>query len=141
MAQAIPYLAFNGTCAEAMRFYERALGLGAKLEMMMSGADSPIAAQIPKEHAQRILHARLRFDDGSYIYAGDAPVHMPYDGMKGVTITMSYPSTAEGERVFKILSEGGTVIMPFQPTFWAKSAGMLTDKFGTSWNINGEVLI
>ncbi len=48
MAQAIPYLAFNGNCAEAMRHYERVLGLGAKLEMMMSGADSPMAAQIPQ---------------------------------------------------------------------------------------------
>jgi PhnB protein len=141
MAQAIPYLAFKGNCAEAMHFYESVLGLGAKLEMMMNGADSPMAAQIPKEHAHRILHARLRFDDGSYIYAGDAPVHMPYDGMKGVTITMSYASTAEGATVFKSLSEGGNVIMPFQPTFWAKSAGTLTDKFGTSWNINGEVMI
>jgi len=141
MAQAIPYLAFNGDCAEAMRFYERVLGLGAKLEMMMSGADSPMAAQIPQEHADRILHARLRFDDGSLIYAGDAPVHMPYEGIKGVTLTMSYASTAEGETVFKSLSEGGTVIMPYQPAFWAKSAGMLTDRFGTSWNINGEVTI
>jgi uncharacterized glyoxalase superfamily protein PhnB len=95
MAQAIPYLAFNGNCSEAMRFYERVLGLGAKLEMMMSGADSPMAAQIPKEHAHRILHARLRFDDGSYIYAGDTPVQMPYDGIRGATITMSYPSSAE----------------------------------------------
>jgi PhnB protein len=134
-------LAFNGDCAEAMRFYEHVLGLGAKLEIMLSGADSPMAPQIPKEHAHRILHARLRFDDGSYIYAGDAPVHIPYAGMKGVTITMSYSSIAEGETVFKALSEGGTVIMPFQPTFWAKSAGMLTDRFGTSWNINGEVTI
>jgi PhnB protein len=141
MAQAIPYLAFNGNCAEAMRFYERVLGLGAKLEMMMNGADSPMAAQIPKEHAHRILHARLRFDDGSCLYAGDTPVHMPYDGMKGVTITMSYASTAEGEAVFKSLSDGGTVMMPFQPAFWAKSAGTLTDRFGTSWNINGEVTI
>jgi len=141
MAQAIPYLAFNGNCAEAMRFYERVLGLGAKLEMMMNGADSPMAAQIPKEHAHRILHARLRFDDGSYIYAGDAPVHMPYEGIKGVTITMSYASTAEGETVFRSLSEGGNVIMPFQPVFWAKSAGMLTDRFGASWNVNGEVTI
>ena len=141
MAQAIPYLAFNGTCAEAMRFYERALGLGAKLEMMMSGADSPMAAQIPKEHAHRILHARLRFDDGSNIYAGDSPSHMPYEGMKGVTLTMSYPSVPEGERVFKTLSEGGTVIMPYQPTFWAKSAGMLIDKFGTPWTVNGEVFL
>jgi PhnB protein len=141
MAQAIPYLAFNGDCAEAMRFYERVLGLGAKLEMMMNGADSPVAAQIPKEHARRILHARLRFDDGSCIYAGDAPVHMPYEGIKGVTLTMSYASTAEGEAVFKSLADGGNVIMPFQPVFWAKGSGMLTDKFGVSWNINGEVMM
>jgi PhnB protein len=141
MAQAIPYLAFNGDCAEAMRCYERVLGLGAKLEMMMNGADSPVAAQIPKEHARRILHARLRFDDGSCIYAGDAPVHMPYEGIKGVTLTMSYASTAEGEAVFKSLADGGNVIMPFQPVFWAKGSGMLTDKFGVSWNINGEVMM
>ena len=141
MAQAIPYLAFNGNCAEAMRFYERVLGLGAKLEIMMSGADSPMAAQIPQEQAQRILHARLRFDDGSYIYAGDAPMHLPYDGIKGVTLTMSYASTAEGEAVFRSLAEGGTVMMPFQPAFWAKGSGMVTDRFGTSWSINGEVTI
>jgi PhnB protein len=83
MAQVIPYLAFNGDCAEAMRFYERVLGVGAKLEMMMSGAESPVAAHIPKEHAHRILHARLSFDDSSYIYADDAPVHVPYAGIKG----------------------------------------------------------
>jgi PhnB protein len=141
MAQAIPYLAFNGDCSEAMRVYERVLGLGAKLEMMMSGADSPVAAQIPKEHAHRILHARLRFDDGSFIYACDAPLHIPYDGIKGVTITMSYPSTNESECVFKALSEGGKITMPLGPTFWAKSAGMLTDRFGTPWSINGEVTI
>jgi PhnB protein len=141
MAQAIPYLAFDGNCGEAMRFYECVLGLGAKLEMMLSGAESPMAAQIPKEHAHRILHARLRFDDGSYIYAGDAPVHVPYEGVKGVTITMNYPSISAAEPVFKVLSEGGNVMMPFQPTFWAKSAGMLTDKFGTAWNINGAVII
>jgi PhnB protein len=32
-------------------------------------------------------------------------------------------------------------VTPFEPTFWAKGAGMLTDKFGTSWSINGAVTI
>jgi hypothetical protein len=41
MTQAIAYLAFNGDCADAIRFYERALG--GKLEVLMSGADSPMA--------------------------------------------------------------------------------------------------
>jgi PhnB protein len=44
MAQAIPYLVFNGNCSEATRFYERVLGLGAKLEMMLSGASCPTRA-------------------------------------------------------------------------------------------------
>ena len=141
MAQAIAYLAFNGNCTEAMRFYEGVLGLGANLEMMMSGGESPMAAHIPAEHADRILHARLRFEDGSYIYAGDCPPQMPYEGIKGVTLTMSYPTTAEAERVFATLSESGNVTMPLGPMFWAKCAGMLVDKFGTAWAINGEVLI
>lgn len=141
MAQAIPYLGFDGNCAEAMRFYERVLGLGAKLEMMVSGADSPMAAQMPKEHLHRILHARLRFDDGSYIYAGDAPANIPYEGIKGVSVTMTYASTEEAGSVFKALAEGGSVRMPFGPTFWAKGAGMLVDRYGTPWIVNGETVL
>lgn len=141
MAQAIPYLAFDGTCAEAMRYYADVLGLGAKLEMMVSGADSPMADQMPPEHAKRILHARISFSDGSLLYAGDTPVQMAYDGIKGVTITMNYPTVAEAQRVFDTLAEGGTVSMPFEPMFWARKAGMLVDRFGTPWAINGEVTI
>jgi PhnB protein len=139
MPQAIAYLGFNGNCAEAMRFYERTLGLGAKIEIMMSGADSPMAAQIPKEVAHRILHARMAFSDGSYLYAGDAPMNVPYGGIKGVGIAMNYPTVAEAQRVFAALADGGTVTMPIAPSFWAKSFGMLTDKFGTPWLINGEL--
>lgn len=139
MPQAIPYLAFDGTCADAMRFYEATLGLGAKLVMMLSGADTPMAGQIPPEHLHRILHARIVFEDGSLIYAGDTPPGMPFDGMKGITLTMNYPVAAEAERVFAALAEGGHVMMPIGETFYAKRAGMLVDRFGTAWAINGEV--
>lgn len=139
MPQAIPYLAFDGTCAQAMRFYEATLGLGAKLVMLVSGGDSPMADQMPPEHRHRILHARIVFDDGSLLYAGDTPVSMPFDGMKGVTITMNYPDVAEADRVFAALSEGGTIMMPIAETFYAKRAGMLVDRFGTAWAINGEL--
>jgi PhnB protein len=139
MAQAIAYLGFNGNCAEAVRFYERALGLGAKLEQLLSGADTPMADQIPKEHRHRIMHARLRFADGSYLFAGDAPAQVPYEGIKSVSIVLNYPTVAEAERVFRILADGGKVTMPQQATMWARSCGMLTDRFGTPWIINGEL--
>ena len=136
MTQAIAYLAFNGNCAEAMRFYEQALG--GKLEVLMSGADSPMAADIPKEFADRILHARLALPGGGMLYAGDAPAHIPYEGIKGVSIAVDYASVAEAEKVFAALAAGGQVGMPMQPTFWARRFGMCTDKFGTPWLVNGE---
>lgn len=136
MTQAIAYLAFNGNCAEAMRYYEHALG--GKLEVLMSGADSPMAEQIPKEFGDRILHARLVLPGGGILYAGDAPAHVPYEGIKGVAIAVDYPSITEAQLVFDALSSGGQVSMPMQPAFWAKRWGMLVDKFGTPWIVNGE---
>jgi PhnB protein len=138
MPHPIAYLAFDGNCAEAMRFYERALG--GKLEILMSGADSPMAAQIPKEHAHRILHARLALPGGGILFAGDAPAHVPYEGIKGVSLTLNYDTVAEAQRVFDALAAGGQVTMPMQPAFWAKAWGMLVDRFGAPWIVNGELL-
>lgn len=138
MPHRIAYLAFNGNCAEAMRFYESALD--AKLEFLMSGAESPMAAQIPKEFAHRILHARLALQGGGYLYAGDTPVHLPYQGIHGVSITLNYETTPQAQKVFEKLSAGGKVTMPMAPSFWAKSFGMLLDRFGTAWLINAELL-
>jgi PhnB protein len=139
MAQAIAYLGFNGDCAEAIRFYARVLGLGATVQQLVSGADTPTRDQIPPEHRHRIIHARLRFDDGSYLFAGDAPAQLPYEGIKSVSIAMNYPTVAEAERVFRALADGGKVTMSQQPTMWARSCGMVTDRFGTPWIINGEL--
>jgi PhnB protein len=139
MPQPIAYLGFDGNCADAMRFYANVLD--GKLEIMMSGADSPMAAQIPPEFADRILHARLRLKDGSYLYGGDAPTQMPYKGIHGVSITLVYNTVAEAREIFNKLAEGGKVQMAMAPSFWAKSFGMLVDKFGTPWIVNGELLL
>ena len=136
MTQAIAYLSFDGNCADAMRFYEQALG--GKLEVLMSGAESPIADQMPKEFANRILHARLVLPGGGVLYAGDAPAHVPYEGIKGVAIAVDYASVDKAETVFAVLAAGGQVTMPMQSAFWAKRWGMLVDKFGTPWIVNGE---
>ena len=137
MPDVVPYLAFNGNCADAVRFYERALD--GKIELMMSGADSPMAAQMPKEFAHRIIHARLALPGGATLYAGDAPPGM-YQGIHGVSITLNYGSLAEAKKYFERLADGGKVTMAMAPTFWAKSFGMATDKFGAHWIVNGELL-
>jgi PhnB protein len=72
------------------------------------------------------------------LYAGDAPAHVPYEGIKGVAIAVDYASVDKAETVFAVLAAGGQVTMPMQSAFWAKRWGMLVDKFGTPWIVNGE---
>jgi PhnB protein len=138
MPHVIPYLSFNGNCTEAMRFYEQVLR--AKLTILMSGADSPMAAQIPPESAHRILHARLELPDNGVLFAGDCPQHLPYEGIKGLSLTLNYEEVSEAQRVFNALADGGSITMPMQASFWAKSWGMLVDRFGAPWIINGGML-
>ncbi len=133
MPQVDAYLIFDGTCAEAMRFYQRTLG--GKLALM-THAESPIAAQTPPGSANRIMHARLDLD-GRLLMASDSMVGQPYEGMKGFSLALMYPAVADAKRVFDALADGGKVTMPLQKTFWAEAFGMLVDRFGTPWMVNG----
>ena len=136
MAQFEPYLHFDGHCAEALRFYESTLG--AKTEMSMTYGEAPPMPGHPAptgDAAKRIMHASLTLE-GHRLMASDLPPGMPFEGMKGMTVSLAYPDAAKGKAIFDALSVGGTVTMPYGKTFWADGFGMLTDKFGTPWMVN-----
>ena len=138
-----PYLTFGGNTREAFAFYEKALG--AKVQAMMSyddmpamPADDPACADGPRPTGAGIMHAHLALPGGAKLFAGDAPPGMPFEGMKGVMLALEYPTIDEAHGAFHALSQGGQVTMPLAPSFWAKTFGMLTDRFGVSWAVNGE---
>jgi PhnB protein len=137
MPQINPYLYFDGNCADAMRFYERTLG--GKLEAMMTCGASPAAADVPPGNANRIMHAYMVLD-GQPLMAGDALAGEPYERMQGFSLTLSYPTVAEATRVFEALADGGRVTMPLNKTFWAEAFGMVVDRFGTPWIVNGALV-
>ena len=125
-----PYLYFDGTCAEAMRFYERVLG--GKLETLMTHAESPMAEQSAPENAHRVLHATLSWQ-GRRLMAADIFAGERYQGMKGFSLSLGFATVAEGKGVFDALAAGGQITMPLEKTFWAEGFGMLVDRFGTPW--------
>jgi PhnB protein len=133
MPQISTYLFFDGTCAEAMRFYETTLG--GKLDLMKYG-ENPIDQPCPEADADRIMHARLIFDGGILMASDSMPGH-PYKAMEGFSLSLVYPTAAEAQRVFDTLAEGGRVNMPWGKTFWVEAFGMVIDRFGTPWMING----
>lgn len=138
-----PYLSFDGNTREAFAFYEKALG--AKIATMMSYADIPASANAAegcgdgsRPTGDGIMHACLALPGGAMLFAGDTPPGMPHEGIKGATLALQYDTIDEAHSAFHALSQGGQVTMPLSPSFWAKTFGMLTDRFGLSWAVNGE---
>ena len=136
MSKLTPHLAFEGQAAEAMRFYETALG--GKIEMTLTYSESPMAEQVPAEHHKRVMHSALSLPGGGQLFAVDKVPGMQSgpSGFSGISLTLEYDGVAEGEAAFKALAEGGSVSMPMAPSFWVERFGMLTDRYGVGWMVN-----
>jgi PhnB protein len=127
----VPYLNFDGRCAEAFRFYAEVLG--GTLDLMSHG-DSPVAAEIPDAWHDRIMHAHLVAGDAVLMGSDFPPEHtVPVQGMH---VSLHVDDAEQAHRVFQALAGGGEVTMPLAKTFWAEKFGMLIDRFGIRWMVN-----
>ncbi|MDR3450816.1 MAG: VOC family protein [Alphaproteobacteria bacterium] len=126
-----PYLCFAGNCREAFDYYLK--HIGGKIDFSMTYADSPEADKNPPGADKQIMHMRGTFA-GTMLMASDA-VGDCFAKAQGVRLSLAVDSTSEAERLFKALSDGGVVDMPFGETFYAHGFGMMTDKFGTPWMV------
>jgi PhnB protein len=132
----VTYLSFDGQCEAAFRHYEKVLG--GNMLMMMRYSDAPVGECGPQaaDVADRIMHARLKVGE-RLLMGGDAPPQYA-SKPQGFCVSIQVEESAEAERIFRELGEGGAVQMPIGETFWARRFGMLIDKFGTPWMVNCE---
>lgn len=132
--QLSPYLAFNGDCEEAFKFYAKVFR--GKIEAMFTHEGTPAESQVPPEWRKKIMHARLSADN-AVLMGGDAPPNH-YKKPQGFTVNINVADADDADRIFHELSAGGQVQMPIQETFWAVRFGMLIDRYGTPWMVNCE---
>ena len=130
--QIVPYLNFDGNCAEAFRFYQRVLG--GKIEQLLTHADSPIASQVPAEWGPRVLHARLVVGDQVLLASDSPPGH--YAPPHSVYVSLHVDTVEEADRIYAALADGGRVTMPIGQTFWSARFGMCADRYSIQWMVN-----
>ena len=129
-----PYVFFDGDCEQAMRFYESVFRTS--VEMMMYESETPNAKPLPAGKKGAVVHARLPLYGGA-LMASDWMVDRPYEKKQGFYVSLICPDLKEARRIFDAFAEGGQVNMPFEKTFWAEGFGMVIDRFGTPWMVNG----
>lgn len=127
-----PYLFFEGRCEEALDFYRKALG--AEVDALMRYKDSPdptMACSTVKP--ENVMHASFRVG-GSTIMASDGRC-TGQRNFQGFSLSISVPTEAEADKLFKALADGGQVQMPLTKTFFSPRFGMVADKFGVGWMV------
>jgi PhnB protein len=129
-----PYISFKGNCEEAINFYKEKL----EAEILFLGryGDSPMAEQAPG-NGDKILHASIKIGDTvimacDNVFEGEHPTNIG----NNISLAIGTNDIAQAEHAFEQLSDGATIVMPMQETFWAERFGMLTDKFGINWMFN-----
>lgn len=103
--------------------------------MMMTHAQGPNAPTVHAEWKDAILHARMTLGD-TELMGADIPNR--YQPMRSAYLALIVDSSAEAERIYGLLSEGGQIFMAMQETFFAHRFAQLRDRFGTSWMIIHE---
>jgi PhnB protein len=129
-----PYLMFNGRCEEAMEFYKKATGGEVQMLMRFKEApDQPPPGMVPPNWDNKVMHACIKIGDTD-VMASDG-CDTSGANFKGISLSLTVANEADAAKRFAALSEGGQVTMPLGKTFFAKSFGMLTDRFGVSWMV------
>lgn len=126
-----PYLFFDGRCEEALAFYRGAVG--AEVLMLMRFKDNPDPAGCAPGAEDKVMHASVRIGDSTILASDGRCEGKP--SFQGFSLSLTVSDTAQAERVFAALGEGGQVQMPMTKTFFSAAFGMVADRFGVSWMV------
>lgn len=129
MTTLTPYLFFNGSCHQAMEFYQSCFG-GELAAIKVK--DSPARDSMPAVLQEKILNARLKNQDleisaSDWCALDETPI-----GGNTVCLYLSAGTTEELKALFAKLSAGAEVTHPLQEMFFG-IYGALNDKFGVRW--------
>ncbi len=128
------YLFFGGRCDEALEFYRSALG--AEMDLLMRYKDSPQPqppGMLPSGFEDKVMHATFRIGGTTLMASDGCEMGTKFEGF---SLSLEVATTADADRIFAALVDGGQVRMPLDKTFWSPYFGMLADRFGIGWMIS-----
>lgn len=140
MATVSAYLNFPGTTEQAFLYYKHVFGteFDGEMQKIKDAPDNNGDMKLSEEDKEKVMHVSLPILNGFRIMGTDAVASKGLSLSVGnnVYINLEPDTRTETERLFKALSEGGTIEMPLTEMFWGDYYGSCVDKFGVCWMFN-----
>ncbi len=131
------FINFDGECREAIEFYAKVFKSEILQPMTYGDAPPMEGYTMPDADRNRIMYSCVPIF-GCNVMFSDNPTEMPLIKGNNISPTLSTTDTNEIRRLYNELSADGEVGMELQQTFWSDLYGMVTDKFGITWQLSHD---
>ena len=128
------YLNFDGRCEEAINFYRKALGAEVGMLLRFKEAPPEAQAQMTPGTGEKVMHAALSVGESTLLMS-DGHCTGAQGVFKGISLSLTVQDEAEAQQRYAALAEGGQAQLPLHQSFFARSFGMVADRFGVQWMI------
>ncbi|PEL07615.1 VOC family protein [Bacillus sp. AFS017336] len=128
------FLMMDGNAKEAIEFYKEALD--AKLLFSQTFGDAPEDpnSPLPENLKDLIVHAILKIGETNIMIADLFPT-MIYRNGNNVNICITTNEIEKTNSFYNSLKEDGQVVMPLQQVHFSPAYGIVTDKYGITFQI------
>ncbi|PEJ60125.1 hypothetical protein CN692_02205 [Bacillus sp. AFS002410] len=128
------FLMMDGNAKEAIEFYKEALD--AKLLFSQTFGDAPEDpnSPLPENLKDLIAHAILKIGETNIMIADLFPT-MIYRNGNNVNICITTNEIEKTNSFYNLLKEDGQVVMPLQQVHFSPAYGIVTDKYGITFQI------
>jgi PhnB protein len=129
-----------GNTAEAFNFYKSVFNTEFEAPIMYIKDTPPQEGMPPlsEKDLNSVMHVCLPILGGMRIMGTDMLESMGHKLIIGnnTTINLEPSSREEAEKLFALLSDGGSDIEPLSDQFWGALWGCCLDKYGVRWMFN-----
>lgn len=129
-----PFIMLDGNAQEAISFYEVALNAKVLFKQTVGEGPQNPNAPLSAEEKERVAHSVLKVGDSDLFVSDLFPGQALQKGNQ-ITICITTDELAKSQAFYDSLQQGGQVLMPLSETYFSPAYGMVTDKFGVTFQI------
>lgn len=135
-------LVFGGNCSEAIAFYQEVF-CAQQVSVQTYGDNKEHLShehlKATDEWKEKVMHAHMELSNGCRVFLKDAAENQPFHLHGSDAVVLEFSKTADLEKVYHGLSEGGKVTVDLHKAFWHAMYAEVTDKFGKRWALNCQI--
>jgi len=127
----LPSISFQENCEEAINYYKEVLGAEVKEISYLDEAPVDLGIEISSS-SRFVTYAEVVLFGTSVVMTDGAENQMKNQNFY---FTLFFDTEEEVRIVFDKLADGGKIVEPLAPKFWARLDGNIVDRFGINWSV------